>query len=189
MPNAVEARGSTEEPVDYEAIEQAVLESKRGRWFLDEYARRLKRDETAALLQAIGKLEIAVTSGQGLLAERLAKALGEVAPAGQAPATLAPQHVKYFKQDEDIFEAPADPVIPAAPKPEMPKGAKLVIRHRTETISEPAPAAETVSLPAEPTFAQPATAEEAPKRRIVIIRHKAGEPIDVPLQDEIAASA
>ena len=46
---------------DYEAIEQAVMETARGRWFLAEYARRNRHSDTVAVLDAIGKLESAVS--------------------------------------------------------------------------------------------------------------------------------
>ena len=39
---------------DYEAIEGAVMETHRGRWFLKEYARRNRAADTQMLLQAIG---------------------------------------------------------------------------------------------------------------------------------------
>ena len=42
---------------DYEAIEEAVLETSRGRWFLAEYARRNRNADTSVLLDAIQKLE------------------------------------------------------------------------------------------------------------------------------------
>ena len=42
---------------DYEAIEAAVLESPRGRWFLGEFARRNRAADTLVLLEAIRKLE------------------------------------------------------------------------------------------------------------------------------------
>ncbi|MEI2383830.1 protein phosphatase CheZ [Breoghania sp. JC706] len=42
---------------DYEAIESAVMETTRGRWFLSEYARRNRSADTNILLDAIGKLE------------------------------------------------------------------------------------------------------------------------------------
>ncbi|WP_296570851.1 hypothetical protein [Phreatobacter sp.] len=45
---------------DYGAIEQAVMETARGRWFLAEYARRNRHADTVAVLDAIGKLESAV---------------------------------------------------------------------------------------------------------------------------------
>jgi chemotaxis regulatin CheY-phosphate phosphatase CheZ len=46
---------------DYDAIEQAVMETARGRWFLREYAARNRTADTTVLLDAIGKLERAVT--------------------------------------------------------------------------------------------------------------------------------
>jgi chemotaxis regulatin CheY-phosphate phosphatase CheZ len=45
---------------DYEAIEAAVLETNRGRWFLAEYARRNRHADTKMLLGAIDRLEAAI---------------------------------------------------------------------------------------------------------------------------------
>ncbi|WP_075215602.1 protein phosphatase CheZ [Mongoliimonas terrestris] len=42
---------------DYEAIEAAVMETEKGRWFLAEYARRHRAADTAQVLAAIGSLE------------------------------------------------------------------------------------------------------------------------------------
>ena len=42
---------------DFETIEAAVLESPRGRWFLDEFTRRNRAADTVMLLEAIRKLE------------------------------------------------------------------------------------------------------------------------------------
>jgi hypothetical protein len=38
---------------DYDAIESAIMESSRGRWFLSEYARRIRHADTNLLLSAI----------------------------------------------------------------------------------------------------------------------------------------
>jgi hypothetical protein len=46
---------------DYEAIEAAVMETVRGRWFLSEYARRSRAGEMRQLLDAVGRLEQVVT--------------------------------------------------------------------------------------------------------------------------------
>ena len=46
---------------DYQAIEAAVMETARGRWFLSEYARRNRNADTNTLLNAIDKLEKTVT--------------------------------------------------------------------------------------------------------------------------------
>lgn len=42
---------------DYDAIEQAIRETSRGRWFLAAYLERNRSAETRMLLDAIGKLE------------------------------------------------------------------------------------------------------------------------------------
>ena len=45
---------------DYEAIESAIMETSRGRWFLAEYARRNRHTDTNMLLSAINKLKEAI---------------------------------------------------------------------------------------------------------------------------------
>ena len=45
---------------DYEAIEGAVLETARGRWFLAEYARRNRNADTTMLLKALDRIEAAL---------------------------------------------------------------------------------------------------------------------------------
>lgn len=44
-------------PGDYEAIEAAVMETARGRWFLREYARRNRNADTEVVLAAVAGLE------------------------------------------------------------------------------------------------------------------------------------
>ncbi|MFO1148443.1 MAG: hypothetical protein U1E62_08700 [Alsobacter sp.] len=48
---------------DYDAIEAAVMETARGRWFLSEYARRNRQADTDVLLQAIQRLERSIAPG------------------------------------------------------------------------------------------------------------------------------
>src|SRR5262245_6508935 len=45
---------------DYEAIEDAVMETMRGRWFLAEYARRNRHADTTMLLTALERIEAAM---------------------------------------------------------------------------------------------------------------------------------
>jgi hypothetical protein len=52
--NAPAARVSE---ADYDAIEEAVMETARGRWFLSEYARRNRAADTVSVLEALGRLE------------------------------------------------------------------------------------------------------------------------------------
>ena len=45
---------------DYDAIFVALMQSERGRWFLQEYARRNRSADTKLLLSAIERIELAV---------------------------------------------------------------------------------------------------------------------------------
>ena len=42
---------------NYEEIEATVMETARGRWFLAEYARRIRAEEFARLLSAVERVE------------------------------------------------------------------------------------------------------------------------------------
>lgn len=76
---------------DYEAIEAAVMETARGRWFLAEYARRNRNADTVVLLDAIERLEGAVARDRasedierlrldlGAMADAIARAKQEIA--------------------------------------------------------------------------------------------------------------
>jgi hypothetical protein len=44
-------------PADFEAIEDAVMETERGRWFLAEFIRRRRAEDTERILAAISRLE------------------------------------------------------------------------------------------------------------------------------------
>jgi hypothetical protein len=49
---------------DYDAIEAAVVETVRGRWFLAEYTRRSRVDELRQMLDGLAKLEQTVRDQQ-----------------------------------------------------------------------------------------------------------------------------
>ncbi len=112
----------------FESLEAAVLETQRGRWFLEEYARRQRSAETLAILEILKKLENSITNTSFLPPPKSA----EPAPA------LKTEQLKFFKQDEEIFveptiAAPALSVVSSPPKvdiapPPEPKGAKLKIQ-------------------------------------------------------------
>lgn len=68
---------------NFDAIEKAVRETERGRWFLDEFARRNRQSNTEMLLQSISKLEDAVARAKPSAAaeemrEHLATLLSEI---------------------------------------------------------------------------------------------------------------
>jgi chemotaxis protein CheZ len=52
------------EEADYSAIEAAVMETDRGRWFLTEFARRNRHAETEGLLASLDRIERAVTQSR-----------------------------------------------------------------------------------------------------------------------------
>jgi hypothetical protein len=72
-------------PADFEAIEDAVMETERGRWFLAEFIRRRRAEDTVSILAAIGRLEgraaraDAAEARARLEADRAAVILGELA--------------------------------------------------------------------------------------------------------------
>ena len=204
----VESRGSPIPAEGFESIEEAVMETPRGRWFLSEYAARVRAREFKEVASQVKALESAVTANHDAIMSRIALALGQApAPAVQsAPAPgLAPRHMKFFTRDEDIFEAAPQAEIavvkPALAPEEKHLGAKLTVRRlgETEVIAPEATAPELAAeipvpfIPPARSFPehdiQPAAAEETPKRRIVIIRHKPGETVDVPLQNEMAQAS
>ncbi len=214
MPSTDKGQMSGLTAQDFEAIHEAVMETPRGRWFLNEFASRLRSTETSGMLDSMRRLETAVSASHDALMSRLAQALANEAaapPRASPQSDLVPKHMKFFKQDEEIFEpAPQAQIAAVAPatKPDIARGAKVVIRRATEvappagqqqaepepepvqetaaTIPETAPSPVQSSLPE----AVPAPQAEAPpKRRIVIIRHKPGEEIDVPLQGEMAEAS
>ena len=154
------------DPEDFDAIQDAVMETQRGRWFLDEFAMRLRRSETAVLHDSLRRLETAVASNHDEIMDRLAAALGAGAEDEASPAPpvetedemrLAPRHMKYYRADEDLFEAATGLV----PEPVMP------VRPRLLDMLPP----EQDALP--------------PRRRIVITRRKPGEPFEVPLAEDL----
>ena len=51
---------------DFDAIEAAVMETQRGRWFLAEYARRNRMADTRMILDAMARLEHAVSTPRAL---------------------------------------------------------------------------------------------------------------------------
>jgi hypothetical protein len=59
MPGYLATRDASES--DYEAIELAVMETDRGRWFLSEYARRNRHADTEVLLTSLVRIERSIS--------------------------------------------------------------------------------------------------------------------------------
>ena len=147
------------EPEDFDAIREAVMETPRGRWLLDEFSTRLRRSESASLQDSMRRLETAIASNHDEIMNRLASALREEPaeePApwhGGAEPRIAPRQMKYYRADEAIFEPAPEAVIAAVPR-----------------LLDMLP-------PEEPTTTL--------RRRIIVTRHKPCEPFDVPLAEEL----
>jgi hypothetical protein len=65
--------------LDFDAIETAVMETARGRWFLKEYARRNRHADTQTILEAVDRLKEPGIDGQAIA--RLRSDLEEMAVA------------------------------------------------------------------------------------------------------------
>jgi hypothetical protein len=179
----------------FESLEAAVLETQRGRWFLEEYARRQRSAETLAILEILKKLENSITNSSFL-------------PSAKTPEpipALKTEQLKFFKQDEEIFVEPAiaapalsvvssPPKLDVTPPPES-KGAKLKIQRMPTTampdeVATPEPEMPVFSSSVQEPIASfaPQPAAE-PKQRVVIIRRPASEAAEIPLLEEKSSEA
>jgi hypothetical protein len=96
MPTETPTAALTEE--DYESIESAVMETARGRWFLAEYARRIRAGDTDRVLASIARLEAAIVWR------------------GPAPSPIAEVEAD-FSNDPTIAIAEPPAMVEAPPKP------------------------------------------------------------------------
>lgn len=145
------------------------------------------------------------SGGEPAIAKNVERALRLVADLDQdLGTTLIPMPVaapkpaaQYFKQDDDVFEpAPAPSAIkhvkPAKPVETASRGAKLVIQHIDLNKAEVPNSASMETQkpePIEPMAITSTEIEAAPPEpsRIVIIRKKAEDLMEVPLVDEQVA--
>ncbi|MGU3537036.1 hypothetical protein [Methylobacterium sp. A54F] len=90
---------TTIEPSAYDAIEAAMTESSRGRWFLAEYARRNRTADTEMLLGAIGRIENAVSGERGL--EGVGRLRGDLMEMASAIARTKAEIAAISAPDQD----------------------------------------------------------------------------------------
>jgi hypothetical protein len=75
---------------DYHAIREAFMETARGRWFLNEYAKRNRNADTAMVLEAVARIEQSIGAAQSEAAiEPAPEALSETALAALETARSA----------------------------------------------------------------------------------------------------
>jgi hypothetical protein len=58
----ISANGTLPSEGDYNAINDAFMETARGRWFLKEYARRNRNSDTAVVLEAVARIEAGIAA-------------------------------------------------------------------------------------------------------------------------------
>jgi hypothetical protein len=166
-------------PDDYEAIEAAVLDTARGRWFLAEFARRNRSADTTLLLAAIERLETLLGTGQQLAiappkphlpiddATPVTSAASELfameMPRHNAvpPLTSVPDDVAWIGEDAEAESSPAPDLVeiddqaPIWPAPEPVKAASPAPAQSTMLAAALAQAEKAEQVPAE----QPETAQ------------------------------
>src|SRR5207237_5029241 len=95
---------------DYEAIEGAVMETARGRWFLAEYGRRNRNADTTMLLKALDRIEAAMRGERSVepvdrirfdLVE-MAKAIARTKTEIAAMKPDADHHGKFGEASEEL---------------------------------------------------------------------------------------
>lgn len=104
----------SDKPLDdasYEAIEAAVMESERGRWFLNEFARRNRNSDTLSVLRAIEKMQGAIPGRS----PRLVYLESEIADIAALVAT-GQAAIAATRRDDPVPEADesTDPVLRTA---------------------------------------------------------------------------
>jgi hypothetical protein len=58
----ISARAAQPSEADYDAIQEAFMETSRGRWFLGEYAKRNRNADTKMVLDAVARIEETIAS-------------------------------------------------------------------------------------------------------------------------------
>jgi hypothetical protein len=75
----ISARAAMPGEADYDAISEAFMETSRGRWFLNEYARRNRNADTRMVLDAVARIEQSLAAQKGAAPEHgLTEALAAI---------------------------------------------------------------------------------------------------------------
>jgi hypothetical protein len=78
----ISARASLPSEEDYDAIREAFMETARGRWFLDEYAKRNRNADTRMVLDAVARIEETIAAQKQppppVVVDRLPAALSSI---------------------------------------------------------------------------------------------------------------
>ncbi|WP_020184677.1 hypothetical protein [Methylopila sp. 73B] len=186
---------------DYESIEQAVMETERGRWFLAEFARRNRAADTGEILEALGRLEGRIAETRVLPAppppepepqiERIAPTLAKLADAASrlrsaldAPAE-AEERVELAVSRIATLERAIAAVRNVAAGVAQPPEAEPASTPEASALAAPEVVPEPARLPPpQLTFARAPKAVDEPKPEPA----SAPEPVRTPPADDAAAT-
>jgi hypothetical protein len=78
----ISARATLPSEADYDAISEAFMETSRGRWFLNEYAKRNRNADTRMVLDAVARIEANLATQNNVAPDNgLAEALAAISSA------------------------------------------------------------------------------------------------------------
>jgi hypothetical protein len=102
----ISARASLPGEEDYEAIREAFMETARGRWFLDEYARRNRNSDTRMVLDAVARIEETIAAQKRppppVVVDRLPAALTSIRSAVERAQGAAFTAVEGLRLEQNL---------------------------------------------------------------------------------------
>jgi hypothetical protein len=165
--------------LNFDDLVQAVRESSRGRWFLDEYESRLRKSDTGNILAAIAKLENAVatmgptTEDAAIVARAksaIAAARSEIANLTLSDAKLS-EEARLFARLAEMARASFQPETPV--KAGVNRALQLMDQLEQEFGTAPAAAGKSEF------FAQDADMFEAPAKAPLMSAKPLAPPKDI----------
>ncbi|HVV41652.1 MAG TPA: hypothetical protein VHC94_11370 [Nitrobacter sp.] len=97
----ISARAAMPGEADYEAIRDAFMETSRGRWFLNEYAKRNRNADTTMVLEAVARIEQSMAAQKQTVADAgLADAIAAIRQALDAARAGAAAAFDMAARDE-----------------------------------------------------------------------------------------
>ncbi|MDB5653885.1 MAG: hypothetical protein JWQ94_1498 [Tardiphaga sp.] len=102
----ISARPSVPGEADYEAIREAFMETARGRWFLNEYAKRNRHTDTGMVLEAVARIEASLKAQKQAPATiSLSDALGAIRAAVRQAKATAIETLPRIDADDTLTAA------------------------------------------------------------------------------------
>ena len=102
----ISARPNVPGEADYDAIREAFMETARGRWFLNEYAKRNRHADTGMVLEAVARIEAGLKAQkQTPVGLSLSQALGSIRSALRQAKATAIESLPRHDTDDTLTAA------------------------------------------------------------------------------------